>query len=170
MGWKSVKEYYQIKHIVQVVDGNILIGSEYVPNIIKITKDADVEWGPIGDLKEHSIGQLYTHLTSNKTKLKELIDTKDEFVDSKIIYSFNLNGVYDTLTEKVGFPNVTNDGELQYGDMFFDNPQDAKKCLKSSLNDMAYYNEREINRIEHELISKKLELTRFNNLLSGLND
>jgi hypothetical protein len=42
MGWKSVKEHYQIKHIVQVTDKGICVGSPYIHDVIIIGLDGKV--------------------------------------------------------------------------------------------------------------------------------
>lgn len=130
MGWKTVKDHYDIKHIVQVDTRKeygdvpvIMIGSPYISDIIVIR----ISDGKI--LRRYEDGRTNELLRAlqprldedEKTgKLKELIAAPDTFHNVKPVYYIGDHmHVQQMFCEHYGWPNVTVDGKLMYENEFF---------------------------------------------------
>ena len=140
MGWKTIKQHYGIKHIVQVSKRKeysdepvIMIGSPYISDIIVIR----ISDGKL--LKRYDSGRanellqaLQPKLDDDETsgKLKELIDEKDQFDNLLPVYYIgdrrNIRLMY---CEEYGYPNCTTDGRLMYENLYLKNLKDAKDYL-----------------------------------------
>ena len=130
MGWKNVKEHYNIKHTVQVRNGRIAIGSPYVHDLIRVEFDGSVSWGSMGSSKNSGLDVYYADLTADPTRLKELIDAPDTFADSIECFTFKDGQVIGKRCEAFGYPNCTHDGELMYDNTFFLEPTEAAAKAK----------------------------------------
>jgi len=125
MGWKNVKEHYDIKHIVQVTNAGICIGSPYVHNILTIRPDLSV-------VRSESIGHgepfdsIVTAMNADRSKLRELIYSSDTFSASIPVYTFTYDGeIVEALCEQPGWPNLTHDGRIMYENTHFPDRQQA---------------------------------------------
>ena len=132
MGVKTIKEKYDIKHMVQKVGENICIGSPYVHNIITITPEGKVAniWDRNSsnpDLRRY-VEELEADVKTGE--LKKLFHQKDAFENILPIYTTEDGWVIKKYCEKYGYPNITTDGELMYENTFFVNYADALKYLK----------------------------------------
>lgn len=117
MGWKNVKEAYNIGHIVQVTDEGICIGSPYIHDLIVIGMD--------GRIKKHHDGRSNADLArymqefdADPEKLKQLVLSEDHFDSSVTVYTYDGGNILEKLCEKPGWPNVTHDGLLMYDNTF----------------------------------------------------
>lgn len=118
MGWKNVKEHYGIKHIVQVTDAGICIGSGYVHNILTIRADLSIERSSIG--RGEPFDSMVAAMEADRPKLRELIDSPDTFSASIPVYTFTYDGaIVEALCEQPGWPNVTHDGRIMYDNTHF---------------------------------------------------
>lgn len=153
MGWKKVKDYYSIKHTVHVRDGNICIGSAYIPCIIVINHEGIV----INDdgKSNTSLVQAVAAFKADPAILKCLIEEKDEFVAHLPVWSFNENSIIEQRCEKHGWPNVTFDGQLMYENTHFPTRALAIEAAKKSAQSTIDYYLKEIKQTE-----KKLEAMR----------
>ncbi len=100
MGWKNVKEHYQIEHLVQVRNGHICIGSSYCPELIQITLD-----GTLGGGEDFRNADLTRHLAAFKAdpeKLKELVLALDTFQIAIIVYTYDSGTVILKKCEELG--------------------------------------------------------------------
>ena len=141
MGWKRVKEYYNIKHIVQVASpsnyGNvpcILIGSPYISNIIAIRiSDAKI-------LKRYTDGRFTNSLLyelqplldkdEKNGTLKQLIDEQDTFERLLPVYCIEDDKhIVKMYCEHYGYPNVTVEGKLMYENIFYSKIKAARFYL-----------------------------------------
>lgn len=139
MGWKNVKEYYGIKHIVQVDTRNdygrvpaILIGSPYISDIIVI-RISDGKILKRFDMRHNELlAALQPRLDEDEKngKLKELIDTKDTFGKLLPVYFVGDHKRIRLMwCEHYGYPNVTTDGKLMYENEFYSKLKAAKYHL-----------------------------------------
>lgn len=128
MGWKAVKDAYNIEHIVEVDDGNILISSDYLHGIIKIDpKLKTIEWGTLGERQYGDLARYWCDLHADLDKLWQLADAKDEFSTSLPVYSYSDGKIIEDYCEEYGWPNVTHTGKLMYDNVFFSSRNDAIK-------------------------------------------
>ena len=146
MGWKKVKEHYDIKHLVQVSTRReydqkpcIFIGSPYISDIIVIR----IEDGKI--LKRYTRGSndlldaLMPKLDDDEKNgtLKAIIDDPDTFENVKPVYFYgDYRHVIEMECEEYGWPNTTTDGQLMYENEFAPTPEEARAQLlnRSKIN------------------------------------
>jgi hypothetical protein len=117
MGWKNVKEGYDIGHIVQVTDEGICIGSAFLHTILLIGLDGvlkKTEDRPINA----DILRYQSEMLADPERLRALVTTPDTFHTSIPVYTFDDTGILEKQCEKTGWPNVTHDGCLMYENSF----------------------------------------------------
>lgn len=134
MGWKNIKDRFEIKHIVQIRSNRICIGSGYIGEIISISFDGKIIKSY--DLNSYSNDELLRYQKeiniSEKTgELKELINSPDMFENIKPIYTCKKGKVIKKFCEEYEYPNVCTDGELIYENTFFINRKDAVKYCEN---------------------------------------
>lgn len=135
MGFKTLKEHYNIVHTVQIVEnGNICIGSPYIPDIIVINPEGKI-------LKHYKGGRSNEHLIRYEEELsrdeetgvlKQIINKEDVFINKLPVFSTGKGRVIKHYCEEYGYPNTTHTGELMYENTFFKTYDEARKYL---LND-----------------------------------
>lgn len=118
MSWKNIKEHYRIGHIVQIREGRICIGSGYVSDLITVSFDGEVALGKLGISGNEDLQRYHAEMTADLGKLKELIDTPDTFTASLPVYTYEDGEILEKQCEALGYPNITHDGLIQYGNTF----------------------------------------------------
>jgi hypothetical protein len=117
MGWKAIKETFDIGHAVTVSHGKIFIGSMYVHDLATIDLQT-------GKLLEHQtfqdfVRKAYPKLSEAKPEeILKLIQTPDEFTASIVVYTYEGGSIVEKVCETPGWPNVTHDGEMMYENTF----------------------------------------------------
>lgn len=111
MGWKAVKDYYRIGHIVQVRNGRICIGSPYIPEIIVIDADGNITKR---DSSNADLKRYMKEFSENLKKLSDLVQQPDEFERSIPVFTYDGGKIIEKQCENLGWPNVTHDGEIMY--------------------------------------------------------
>lgn len=129
MGWKTVKDHYDIQHIVQVdtrkdygSEPAILIGSPYISDIIVIRISDGKILKRFDGRHNELLAALQPKLDEDEKtgKLKELVSAPDTFHDVKPIYYIgDRKHVQQMFCEHYGWPNVTVNGMLMYENLFF---------------------------------------------------
>ena len=119
MGWKNVKEHYQIGHIVQVVEGKgICIGSPYVQDLIVIGLNGAIKRNSIIVSKGDDLDKIASQMEDDPQTLRDLINSPDQFSESITVYTYDGGEILEKQCEELGWPNVTHDGCLMYGNTF----------------------------------------------------
>lgn len=117
MGWKAVKEYFGIDYIVYVSGDDIAIGSDFVPEIITISRNGDVTVD--GRHKGYgTVKKLVEKLEENHERLVELIRQRDTFSADIPVYTYGGGKILEYRCERLGYPNVTHCGKILYDNMF----------------------------------------------------
>jgi len=144
MGVKAIKKHYNIGHIVHKVGDIIYIGSPLVHDLIGISSEGviikpyDDRWDRKGEIMRYQ-----DEIKSNPNMFVELLKSTDEFSESTTVYTWDGNQIVEDKTEKLGFPNVTHSGVLQYDDSHFTVKREAiEKAAKNALSSAEFYNER----------------------------
>lgn len=113
MGWKAVKDYYKIKHIAHIINGQFVIGSPMSPRIFVFS--------PKGDFLGQSEGTINIDLIRYKTeiltdvnKFVELFQSEDKFDQDIPVWFYRDGKVSIDHCENFGWPNVTHSGQLMY--------------------------------------------------------
>ena len=167
MGWKLLKDVYDIKHIVQVVydkqdkQNNIYIGLPYISDLIILSEDGTI----IKEYTGYNNGNFVRYMKEFKEdeeKLRRVIQTPDVFDESlnktAYIVDYDCNIKECLYQGDIGYPNVTNEGELMYDNTAYDTYDKAyKSALYKSqfpymfLRDIKDRLKEEFKRINHTL-------------------
>jgi len=116
MGWKNVKEHYQIGHIVQVSTKGICIGSPYIHDLIVIGSD-----GRLIKQRDSLNGDLQRYqreMEDDRETLQRLIEEPDVFTASIPVFTYDGGEIIEKRCEELGWPNVTHDGEMMFENTF----------------------------------------------------
>jgi hypothetical protein len=129
MGWKNVKDHYQIDALVSVTENGICIGSPLIQEVIVI------DWGGTLIKKSGWLGgnkyQRYQEaLEADQENLRQLIHAPDQFETSITVYTFKGDEIIERQAEAAGYPNVTHDGELMSDNEFTTDKQRAIRWAK----------------------------------------
>lgn len=131
MGWKNIKDHYQIEHIVQVRSGRIGIGSSMVRDLIRISFDGVVSWGNLGPCNQNDdLMRIYKAMESNPAELKKLLDAPDSFARSLPVWTYDGAEIIEKSCEEYGWPNCTHDGLLMYENAF---SSDRRKVVEFAM-------------------------------------
>lgn len=117
MGWKAVKEHYQIEHFVQVTEAGICIGSPYIHNIIVIGKDGKLAKRYDGRMND-DLARYQHDFESDPETLRRLIELPDTFSSAITIYTYKGGEILEKACEKPEWPHVTHDGQMIYDNTF----------------------------------------------------
>jgi hypothetical protein len=120
MGWKKLKDAFELTHL-EVVDGDVIsLGSAYIPDKVKIHRDG----GCTGDLRW--LAKYYPDLASaTKAQVAELLAATDVFERSLPVYAVSDGELREYQCEEYGWPNTTHCGQMMYDNRFFDTPDKA---------------------------------------------
>jgi hypothetical protein len=149
MGYKNVKEHYDIKHIVEVCDEKqyggrcICIGSPYRHDIIvirihdaKVVKQYNEYWNPNENLAR------YNEALKKDEKngvLRKLIETPDTFTKSLPVFTIEKGMVIRDVCEEYGYPNTTHAGAKMYENTHFETRKEAYAyLLETTSNNIRY--------------------------------
>lgn len=114
MGWKRVKDHYQISYLVHSNEkGEVIIGSLHVPKQIVINQK-----GRVAVLYEpprnSALAILIDSLKAEPEVLAELVSSGDTFAVSLPVFTYQGGALVELKCEALGYPNVTHDGQIQY--------------------------------------------------------
>ena len=88
MGWKKVRDHYQVEHTVQVTDAGICIGSPYIPDIIVIGLDGVVKKRYESGRTNEDLRRIQDAFDADPEKLKELVLSPDTFCQAITVYTY----------------------------------------------------------------------------------
>lgn len=117
MGWKTLKERFEIKHLVQVTERGICIGSPYVHDILVVDMKTGVAAPSsiFNDFMKDAC-PLLGQATARETLAA--IEATDQFAASIPVYTYDGAEIIEKLCEEPGWPNVTHDGCMMYENTF----------------------------------------------------
>lgn len=164
MGWKKVKEHYNIGHIVQVTSKGICIGSAYVHNIIVIADGAPRWDSALRSSNNTDLARYFSEMNADLTKLQELINAPDEFEESIPVYTYDGAEIIEKKCEELGWPNITHDGEIMHDNTFSDDRDTVLKwALENAKAGVEIFSE-QVTRIQGELQERKdrLRVSQYN--------
>jgi hypothetical protein len=159
MGWKNLKTHFEIKHIVQVGEGKIKIGSGYLPEMITIdlVNPEDIQKNSIVT-KDSGFFPLWEKLTKELALVKQLVETPDTFKISNPVFTFECGEVLEKRCEDFGYPNVTHDGLVMYENAFSKNRAEVVEWAVSNAKSSVEYAKRSVERDLSELERSKEHL------------
>lgn len=124
MGWKSIKEHYQIKHIVHIDGGRVLFGSGYVPDAIVVEPDGTIV-KTYRDSMSGDLSRYCEEIGKDPDTFAEMFKKQDVFARSIPVYTFDRDRIIEKFCDELEWPNVTHDGMLMYSNQFFATREDA---------------------------------------------
>ena len=173
MGWKTIKEYYNIPNMIVHKDNNyICIGTDFINDLIRIKHDGTVLTTFGYDFyHDDFLCDLYHKISNNsKEKNKELFDTTDKFEINLVVYTFDSKyEIVEKFCENYEYPNVTHDGCLMYEKLFFKKIEDCVKIMKNKLNTTQNYNVMRLKESNDDMIKFTKEIEVTHSLIQKLN-
>jgi len=162
MGWKNVKEHYQIDHIVCVTDKGICIGSPYCHDLIVINQWQKKIMHPHESLgRSEDLTRYWDEMHADLDKLWDLIEKPDMFANSITVYTYRDSEIIEKQCEEPGWPNVTHDGELMYVNTFStDRKVTVNRAIRNSAaaaNSSLEY----LTQIENDLTKTRARLGKY---------
>ena len=157
MGWKAIKEEFDIKHNIKVFEGFIYIGSGYIGDLISINmKTAEIKGNPAFP---EFIQEKYPHLLKvSQKELIDLINKKDNFQSSIPVFTYKNGEIIQKFCEQVGWPNCTHDGEMMYENTFSTDKEEVIGWAKKEAELRIEITKQNISRIEKKLNEMKEDL------------
>lgn len=128
MGWKTFRDHFQIKrHIVSIDGGLLLIGSDYIRNIVQIElQTGKLSGGASASHYEQFLREAYPLvLQASYDDRLALIRAIDSFDISLPVFTYEGARILEKQCEKFGWPNVTHDGILMHNNLFFPTREQA---------------------------------------------
>ena len=155
MGWKKLKEHYKIGHIVQVTSKGVCIGSPYIHDFIVIANGTPKWSNPRRVSSNDDLARYFAEMNSDLSKLQELIDAPDEFENSITVYSYDGATIIEKKCEKLGWPNITHDGEIMHDNLFSeDHDVTLKRALEYAQSGVKHFGDR-VAKIQEDLKNQK---------------
>lgn len=174
MGWKAIKDQYNIEHLVAVYEGEgICIGSAYVHGLIIVDcENRTVKWGKLGPSTNDDLVGYWLDIHEDIDRFWKIAESPDTFAKSLPVYTFEGGNVVECQCEEYGWPNVTHDGRMMYENMFFERREDARQAAirsaTSSLNNLAYMigeAEKQLHDLAQRKAKRESDLARLESLI-----
>lgn len=157
MGWKNVKEHYQIGHLVQVTEEGICIGSPYIHNIIVLNADGKIVKEGERTLNADLI-RYQAEMKADPDKLRELVITPDSFDTSISVFTYRGAEIIEKQCEQLGWPNVTHDGDMMFENTFFAEREKALDAAKHNCEAAIFLRQMEISDTRNRLAKSQARL------------
>ena len=153
MGWKNLKQHFNLEYIVQVdTEGRLLIGSAYLNDLLTIRPDGAISVHSLfADDKSGPLVDLANRLKEDPSLVRDLLASPDSFQTDIPVYTWEHGALVEKLCEEPGYPNITHDGRLMHDNTYFLRPEDA--CAKAHSSSVFYVEhwERQVERLQREL-------------------
>lgn len=117
MGWKNVKTHYRIEHLVHVTPAGICIGSPYIHDIIVIDQQGQLV-KRYEDRGNAELQRYQREMEADPVQLRLLVAAPDSFTEHIPVFTYDGAEILEKRCEKLGWPNVTHDGQLMYENTF----------------------------------------------------
>lgn len=153
MGWKAVREAYDIGHIVKMQGGMLLIGSSYIGDIIVIAPD-----GTITKRDGRGTGDLarYQHdIEADPTRFAALLAANDVFDRSIVVYTWEGADIIERRCERTDWPNVTHDGHLMHDNTYTTDRDEAIEWARRDADAALRIYSRNVADAERELEARR---------------
>ena len=160
MGWKSIKDHYQICHQVAVYpEKGICIGSPYIHDIICLHVGTQtIRTSRSGNppfFNNKDLARYWAEFNSDLDRLWKLVSEPDTFEKILPVFTYDRGEVLELLCEEYGWPNVTHDGRMMYENEFFQSREEAVASGKRDAKLGVKYAKERVQRCEDELAKAK---------------
>ncbi|WP_315922409.1 hypothetical protein [Mesorhizobium sp. SP-1A] len=162
MGWKAIKEHYEIKHNVHVRGGLITIGSAYVPDIIAFDFEGKIHKKDDLFVREgNELDRVYKALVSDPELLLKLIRQEDVFERSIRVYSYEGAEITEHFCEELGWPNLTHDGQMMYNNRFTTDRNEAIEWALEDAESAVEWEDKRLGDLQKEIEETKTRRDRY---------
>lgn len=157
MGWKKLKEKFNIEHMVQVTEKGVCIGSGYVHNLIVINpKTGAVSCNQTFDSMRNEYPSL---MAASPQEVLAVLAEDDEFEASIPVFTYTGAQIIEKQCEKLGWPNVTHDGCVMYENTFSTDKAKVVRWAKRNVQAGIEIEERELTSLEEDVRQVKKRLS-----------
>lgn len=125
MGFKAVKTHYEIEHFVYISEGNLHIGSAYIPDIVVVQPDGTVVKLYDGWTSDTLLSGYAEKIEADPELFSRLFAQEDQFDADIPVFSSRGAEIIESKCEALGWPNVTHDGELMHDNTHFTTREEA---------------------------------------------
>lgn len=133
MGWKAFKDHFNIEHIVCIKNGKLIIGSDFVSDLVSIELSTGVVQA--NNTFPTFLQKHYPQLLDvESSEILILLNKEDTFSDSIKVFTYEDDVLLEKHCEKLGWPNITHDGELMYENTFSTDKYEIIKKIKRNLH------------------------------------
>jgi hypothetical protein len=150
MGFKTLKKHYRIGHTVCVTEKGICIGSHYIHDLIVVGLDGKIIKSD-DDFSDEDLVRYMAEMKADPAKLREVVQAPDTFEASIPVYTYAGGSIVEKLCDKPGWPNVTHDGALMYGNTFSTDKLKVVKWAKENAEAGIKMAQRRIDEIKTDL-------------------
>lgn len=167
MGWKAIRDHFAIPGVWRVQNGNVLIGSPYIADIIVISPSGAVAWGRHG-ATDYGWKEGFHALSADPSLVRRLFESPDSFAVSIPVYASEDGEIVERFCEQPGWPNTTHDGELMYENTHF--PEKNAAVVNAKENALAgiRFARDSITDAEHDLTTRRERLATYEARLAKL--
>jgi hypothetical protein len=147
MGWKALKDFFQIGHQVQIKGNMVCIGSPYVHDLATV----NIETGQVQSNRNfHGFLEKYYPKLKEATpeQILETFSTPDQFSASIPVYTYDGAEIIQKLCEAPDYPNVTHDGCMMYENTY---SVDKAKVIEWAKRNAQAESEFHLDRIKNAL-------------------
>lgn len=160
MGWKNVKEAYQITHIVCVTEEGICIGSGYVHNLIVIDLNGNIKKREV-ERSNNDLLRYQREMDADPTQLRQLVTTPDSFNASIPVFTYADGEIIEKQCETPGYPNATHDGCLMYENTFSTDRQQVVEWAKHDVDIHIKTTQEHIQGLKRSLVEQEALLDKL---------
>jgi hypothetical protein len=127
MGFKLIKDHYNIPHIVHLRKGNLCIGSAYITEIIVVRPDGSFVKGETETFRNEDLDRVRNAIAANRKLFVCAFAMPDDFEMVQPVFTVEDGRIRRYLCEQYGWPNTTTCGKLMYHNTFFETRKEAKR-------------------------------------------
>lgn len=158
MGWKRIKDHYQISLVVQADSlGAIYVGTQLTLDYLVIRPNGtlakrfeeDTLLGSSATKEE--LVRIQSEIDTDPATLQRLATTPDEFTKFVSVYTWEAGHVIEEFCEKPGWPNVTHGGRLMYDNRYHEDKLVVLNWAMESAKKQVTFSGKEIIRLTNAL-------------------
>lgn len=168
MGWKALKEHFNIKHDVHADEDWVYIGTGLLPQWVRIHRKT----GALSsETSKHQLKETYPELIQARPEtLLSLLAQEDHFEASIPVFTFRNGQIVEKRCETPGWPHATHDGELMYDNTHSTDIGQVVKWAKQDLECSVAFTrlnlteaKKQVKRLQEALTEYEAKLAAFEN-------
>lgn len=168
MGWKAVKERYVIGHIVHMDGGDLLVGSPYVSEILRISPEGVVTEKATMSPLTGELARYAADVRADPQAFARTLAEPDAFDRSIPVFFHDGPRVLEDACEEFGWPNATHSGSLMWENAFWLVREDAVRHAIASTRRSIEYREESVAEAEQGLAERRARLDEARSNLARL--